>query len=241
MTTNTAIYTGNFETDGNWSLGVRPTIFDEAVIPTGITITSYDVNNAADHIIVQSGGKLGVGPGQGIIIGTYVSVEAGGSFISGGTAASPATLVGGGAGHWVFLLASPASDTVLDYLNLIGNNYSLGTLQFNDPAVALGPWINNATPLTRAPIIVNHSIDGRAYGRTYRRGSQAGVVTINGFLYRSAFTDQMIRAMQAANTGLSLTTDRTHLPWCSIDGEPRINSKAGQDWAPFSITLIEDR
>ena len=247
MTVNSAIASGNWETGGNWSLGHQPTVSEDVQIPSGITIYTAYTNDTCNTCTILNGGILQLGAGLTIYPQYYIIVNPGGTLQSLGTAASPAAIdQANGSIPWYLVLSTPDPMTNLDYLYLRHNEYCLGAdntnkILFNAPGTATGPWINNVTPLTRAPIIVSHNIDGRAWGRTYRRGSQAGVVNVSGHFYQSAFTFDDIKNLQALNGGLSLTTERVHLPWCSIDGEPRYNPKPGQLWCPFTLTLIEDR
>lgn len=246
MVDNAAISSGDWETAGGWSLGHAPLSTERAVIPSGVTIETKITDDCAGNVLVQSGGKLKLGAGIVLKVVQNIIVEPAGSLISLGGRGNPAVIDGYTSSQWILILTTPAADTNLDYLWLKNNLYYLGYgitnyTYFNDRVTRTRPWVTNIIPLSRQPIIISHNIDGRAYGRTYRRGSQAGTVTINGYYNLDTFDFIQMKNMQAANSPLCLTTDRVHLPCCSIDGEPRFDHKPGQTWGAFSIRLIEDR
>ena len=223
MTTNTAVYTGLWGTNANWSLGHAPLVTEDAVIPLNIYITTNGTPTCRSWEI-QTGGALFMAAGITMTVGVYGKV-AGGSLISQGLSGTPAIIDAvDPAAQWFLMISPQSANNVLDFLWLKNNKYYLGNetvgIFFNDKSNSTGSWINNVTPLTRAPIIINHAIDGRAYGRTYRRGSQAGVVTVSGHFYFSNWEHQNIRNLQALNTAVCLTTERIHLARASIDGEP---------------------
>ena len=244
MTINSAVAgTNAWSTAGAWSLGHVPLDSEDVIIPDTAYITTAGTPTSKS-ITIDSGGALFLAPN--VTLKTNSWIRCSGSLISQGSATYPAIIDAVTPTTQWYLLFDPvlSYNNVLDYLWLKNNKMYLGNetvgIQFNDRSNATGSWINNITPLTRAPIIINHSIDGRAYGRTYRRGSQAGVVTVSGHFYHSSFEFENILNLQALNTAVCLTTERVHLSRASIDGEPRYQPKAGALWCPFSITLIED-
>ena len=246
MTTKTATGTGNFGASGTWSPSGAPGTGDVATIPSGATVTATTGDNAQD-VIIQTGGKLRISAGGTFKVSNSITSQVGGSLISLGTNAALAVITNTTAGWYPFIcLTSPGSDTNMDYLQVYNNMPCLGSdtnnmIIFNNPAYRYSSWLNNATPLSRAPIILNHDLDGRAYGRTYRRGSKAGTVTVSGIMYYNSFDWNILKVIQANNNSVSLTTNYVHLPNCSIDGEPKYSTQAGKGWFPFSVTLIEDR
>ncbi|HSY77598.1 MAG TPA: hypothetical protein VK890_12110, partial [Bacteroidia bacterium] len=98
-TTNTASYTGAWESAGNWSLGHSPLVTEDVVIPSGISMSV----NAADSCL-----SLTINSTGSVTINSYSNLAIAGNFSNAGTfttcststlsftAASNSTITGGG-------------------------------------------------------------------------------------------------------------------------------------------------
>jgi hypothetical protein len=245
---------GTWSAGASWTGGAVPGTGDTANIKPGDTITIS--SDLLIKTIFPVGGTLVIDAGVTITFddvsgcGLLVSAVNSGGIICNGTASSPVTFK---AATVVPTYAYPFRITpvsgidlrtfTFNYVRLMNVHNYLGDITinayFSTPLVS-SQHITNVTPLSRAPNLIEHQIDGRAYSKIYHRGSQAGTVTITGYCRWDSYLHQTLLAMQAAGNRLCFFTENVQIPRCRFAQKPSYQPKPGSLYYPFSITLIED-
>jgi len=243
MATITSFATGNWNDTTTWIGGVVPGSSDTAIIESGHTVTVnaagivMNAMNITDNGIVDMDYDLGCS-GSGILM------EGGGYLTHNGTVSSPRKIYASTATKPGVQINVGTGGRLQDrYLRFQDFKWSLGNnyvhVDFNTGSGA-APIITNVTPLYREQVIANHFCEGREYGRVYRRGGQAGVITLQGKIPWSSFSYDRIQQMAEAGYTLSLITEYVQHDSCYIESF-KCSPKGGELKTPFTMTLIEVR
>ena len=143
---------------------------------------------------------------------------------------------------WLFFKVSNAGAINLDYIRMTGGYWRLGVdagsdyIHFN---TGTNTRITNITPRERVPVIDEHVCIGRSKARIYPRGTHAGVMKLEGYLYWPDMYWKKIENWKAARTKLMFVTEYEHMPHCRIESF-KCSPRPGKLHVPFSMTLIED-
>jgi hypothetical protein len=132
----------------------------------------------------------------------------------------------------------------LDYYTLKGVRPYIGNeligAYCNDASNVDSVWIDSVDPLERDTQMLEHVILGRDHSRIYRIGDKAGVCVVTGHCTWDSQFPALVRDIKASGPRISIVWDRVILPYCRIEGTPKINHKRGSLRIDYSLTLVED-
>ncbi len=256
--TTESIATGNWSAAGTWSAGV-PDIDDQVLINGGDTVTlDADGSFASLHI---NGGILALTAGYDLTVkdaagthatGEHIRIEdsAASGWKSNATAAAPCVVASQNTGAPTYRIkfliedVTTAETRTMDfsYVDIRDAACFLGNdtryVWFNTGDVTNDGVVEQPSPITRDQKLDVHYIEGRAYGRVYRDGGNAGTIDLSGLVPWNSYDWQTIADMRDNGDKVAFQGQYVVLPSARIEAL-RFGKRAGP-YVPFSLTLIED-
>lgn len=247
--------TGNWSDGSKWSGGVAPGAGQRGVIGTGKTITIASSLSVGG--IKVDGGSLVINAdvtfqdANYTNIGLEITATNSGGVTSNATASSPRLLQSASTNPtypWFVLCYDIAIGTAdartlnFDYIEFRGNQMFLGNdtyvINFNGTD-STSPFITDVPDYARDQLITQNIIPGRATGRIHGEAEASGSLTIEGIIWKTAWTGTTIRNLQASFQRCAFFAHFVHLPSCKIESF-RPGKRNGL-WYPFTLTLVEDK
>lgn len=109
---------------------------------------------------------------------------------------------------------------------------------FNTGDVTNDGVVTQPDPIHRAQKITAHYVEGRAYGRVYRDGGNAGTIDISGLVPWLSYDWQTMMDMRDNGDKVAFQGQFVVMPSARIESL-RFGQRAGP-YVPFTLTLIED-
>ena len=256
--TTTSLGTGNWNTAGTWDNGV-PDVDDQVLITGGFTVT-LDANGTCADIHVN-GGVLAFTGGYTLTIknaagthatGEHIRIEdsAASGWNSNGSASAPVVIQSASTGAPTYRIkiliedVTTAETRTMDwsYMDIRDAACFLGNdtryIWFNTGNVTDDGIIEQPLPLVRDQQIEAHYIEGRAYGRVYRDGGNAGTTTLSGMVPWNSYDWQTMADMRDNGDKVAFQGQYVTMHSARIEAL-RFGRRAGP-YVPFTLTLIED-
>jgi hypothetical protein len=169
--------------------------------------------------------------------GNYVTLNSPGIVVVNGTPTSPVTWrsVNNPPTYPVRIWGAAPGST---FTNLVLQNAKVSLGSYADYFV-FNRHPQKTKPLNRVPSIDSDICLGREAGRVHWRGSEAGIVEIEGFWLISDLQWALVDKWKAAGTAIAFYSEYVQLPYCRILDHDT-DFKSGSLYAPYTITLTED-
>jgi hypothetical protein len=240
--------TGNWNTTSTWVGGVVPGVNDNVSLLATHTVTVNAASIKAYTVDIANSAVLHLHYDFGVT--SYITMNVSGSLTHDGVYSTPLKVYNATATKPRFFIYEGAGGRLQSrFLRFENFQWTLGVLPdtlgphviFNTGASG-SPIINSVTPPRRDQVITNHFCEGRDKGRVYRRGGQAGVITVVGKLPWDSFAIDRINQMKEESGNgnhVALVTEYVSVDNAFIE-DFRCSPRGGELNVPFTLTLVED-
>jgi len=248
MATVTSANDGDWDTAGTWDSGV-PGDNDDVVI-NGHDV-GFDVADQCKSLTVKGDGKFTLEEDLTFTdaSGAGLTIEDDGNFDTDATASTPRKIKSASStptNKWSIsvedVVGTDSRTLNFDYVKFEGNKFYLGNDDYNvemNTGSEDDPIVSAVTPPLRVPRLVEHEVEDRDYGRVYRAGASAAVLTITGTCKATSWLALYLDQMEKSGKRISFFSQRYHLPRCRVE-RPSFVPTAGGFYEHFTVTLRQD-